>query len=381
MNSRAILADLVAFPSVSRNSNQDICGYVRDRLQRHRFRVDWLANGGKVNVFASIGPATDDGLLLSGHTDVVPVDGQSWRSDPFRLVERDGRLHARGAADMKGFLACMLSLAGRLSPQTLRAPVHLCFSCDEEIGCVGVRPMLDRLAARGFKARLCVVGEPTEGQVVVGHKGKLAARAVCAGVAAHSALAPRALNAIHLAADLVGILCAEQERLQGEGARDDAYDIPCSTVHAGIIAGGTALNIVPDRCTVDFELRTVGGDDAHALLGAIAALADAAAAAARRRFPQAGIAITETNAYPGLDMSAADPATLLVQRAAGGQGVGKVAFGTEAGLFVQRLGLPTLVCGPGSMEQGHKVDEFIAAEQLDRCDAMLDRLVAMCCGV
>ena len=331
--------------------------------------------GGKVNLFATVGPTTDNGVILSGHMDVVPVEGQDWRSDPFRLTEREGRLFGRGAADMKGFLACVLALVGRMKARRPAGPIHIAFSHDEEVGCVGVRPMLDVLASRGIRARCCIVGEPTGMRVATGHKGKLAATATCRGVTAHSALAPNALNAIHLAADFVGVLRREQARLIESGLHDPAYDIPCSTIHAGLIRGGTALNIVPDSCTVAFEIRTVGVEDPEAVLGRINHAAQAIVAPARASFPSAGIEIAVDNAYPGLDTERNSEVGAFAMDLAGDPEPMKVAFGTEGGLFAARLGVPTVICGPGSMEQGHKPDEYITRDQLDRCDAMLDRLV------
>ncbi len=378
MTSAEILERLVGFPSVSHRSNRDIVAYLAAFLGARRVEAElFCAEGGdKASLFATLGPSGRPGIILSSHTDVVPTEGQAWSSDPFRLTQRDGKLYGRGAADMKGFLACVLSLVDRLDARTLEAPLHLCFSHDEEIGCVGVRPMLAALAERGLEARLCLVGEPTLLRVAVGHKGKVAARATCIGREGHSALAPRALNAIHLAADLLGVLRRTQEDLRRNGARDTAYDIPYSTVHAGMVAGGTALNIVPSRCTLDFEIRTIGADDPLQLLRRIDAESATVVAEARAHCPEASILIEVVNDYPGLDTPAASEAVALMAALTGDTSTIKVAFGTEGGLFHERLGVPTLVCGPGSMDQGHRPDEFIAAEELDRCDALLDRLAA-----
>ena len=376
MNSSEYLARLVAFPSVSERSNRDVAAFIADVLRGSGVDAEMFWTGEKVNLFATLGPADRDmGIILSGHMDVVPTEGQTWTSDPFHLQSRDGRLYGRGAADMKGFLACVLSLVERLRADRLKTPLHLCFSHDEEIGCVGVRPMLATLAARGFTARACIVGEPTGMKLVAGHKGKLAAMATCRGVAGHSALAPRALNAIHMAVDVIGLLRDRQSRLEQAGARDEAYDIPYTTIHVGLIRGGTALNIVPDHCTVDFEIRAVGSEDPAALLGEIARDVGDLQAAAQAAFPLAGVEIETVNSYPGLDTSADDEVVAFVGALVGSRRTTKVAFGTEGGLFKETLGVPTVICGPGSMEQGHKADEFVAQEQLDRCDAMLDRLV------
>lgn len=371
------LERLVAFPSVSARPNLDIADYVAGVLERHGCRVEriWSEPERKVNLFATLGPNVPGGMILSGHMDVVPVEGQAWTLDPFRLLERDGRLYGRGTTDMKGFVACMLGLVERLDPARLRAPLHLCISCDEEIGCVGVRPMLDSLAARQLGARLCIVGEPTNLAVATGHKGKVAAAAICHGVEGHSALAPEALNAIHLACDMVAALRSLQARLAAAGRQDPAYAVPYSTVHVGRISGGTALNIVPNRADLLFEIRSVGGEDGLALLDEVRSAARTMVEAAQRRFAAAAITIDIVNAYPGLDTAQDDPAIGRLADLVGDRRLRKMAYGTEGGLFAERLGVPTLVCGPGSMEQGHKPDEFIARREIDRCDCMLDGLV------
>lgn len=377
MTSSEILARLVGFASVSSRSNRDIADYLATHLRAHGFLTECMPVRDKVNVFASIGPATDNGVILSGHMDVVPVEGQSWISDPFRLTERDGRLFGRGTADMKGFLACVLALASRIDARRLVAPLHIALSHDEEIGCVGVRPMLDTLAARNLRARACIVGEPTGLRVATGHKGKLAASVTCRGLARHSAMAPQALNAIHLATDFVALLRHEQARLAESGPHDGAYVVPYSTLHAGLIHGGTALNIVPDTCTLAFEIRTVSADDPGALLALIDGAARSALVPVQRRFPAAAIEITTDNAYPGLDTPPNSDVVAFATALAASPKTMKVAFGTEGGLFAEKLSVPTVICGPGSMDQGHKPDEFITRAQVDRCDAMLDRLVGI----
>ena len=235
--------------------------------------------------------------------------------------------------------------------------------------------MLDRLARSPPPTRLCVVGEPTSMAIAIGHKGKVGARATCIGVEGHSALAPQALNAIYLATDFINALRARQETIVRGPSKDPDYDVPYTTLHAGVIAGGTALNIVPNRTVVTFEIRNVAGDDAEAVLKAIEDDAAAICAPYRERFPQASIAIEVFNRYPGFDTAADSPEVSMMRGLLGPTRTTKVAFGTEAGLFAQSLNVPTVVCGPGSMEQGHKPDEFIALEQLDACDRFLDRLV------
>lgn len=377
MTTLDLLDRLIAFPTISRDPNRELIAFVQDFLTRHGIASEIIAtpDGRKANLFATIGPADRPGILLSGHTDVVPVEGQAWSADPFRLRVADGRAYGRGAADMKGFLAATLSLAAKAAARPLETPLHLAFSHDEEVGCLGVRSLIDRMATSPLRPRLCIIGEPTSMRVATGHKGKLAARATCCGVEGHSALAPKALNAIHLACDFVGLLRTHQARIAQDGARDDDYDIPYTTLHAGVIAGGTALNIVPNRCTVDFEIRNIAQDDASAILNRL--LDDAAALVADRRaaFPAADIAVEVTNAYPGLATPKDAEVVAFVEALVEEAGTFKVAFGTEGGLFDSRLAIPTVICGPGSMDQGHKPDEFIALDQLDACDRMMERLL------
>ncbi len=377
MNTLEILDRLVAFPTVSDRTNLPLIDFARGLLEASGFTCRLVPDrtGQKANLFASIGPQGPDGLLLSAHSDVVPVDGQAWSTDPFRLTARDGRLYGRGTADMKGFLASMLHTAAQAEQLSLRRPLHLAISHDEEIGCVGVRGLIDELKASGFRAAACIVGEPTRLQAVVGHKGKISAQATFRGVTGHSALAPDYLNAIHLACDFVGALRALQERLAHTGARDESYGVPYTTVHAGRFSGGTALNVVAARAQVDFEIRHLSADDPDALMREVHDLAQATLAPHRARFPTAAVEVELVNRYPGLDATADDPAVRLVLPHAAVPGLAKVSFGTEAGLFASQLGIPSVIIGPGDMAQGHQPDEFIAASELERCDRFLSTLL------
>lgn len=368
----------MAFPTVSRASNRDIVAFLGEQLAACGATIELVPteDGRKANLIARLGPTDRPAILLSGHTDVVPVDGQSWSSDPFRLRVQDGCAYGRGTADMKGFLASCLRFAALASRRELHAPVWMCFSHDEEIGCVGVRSAIDRLAETSADLRACIVGEPTSMRPATGHKGKIAARATCRGTEGHSALAPLHLNAVHLACNFVSRLRARQASLAAAGSQDRAYAVPYTTVHVGGIAGGVALNIVPASCTVDFEIRNLAEDDAGALLDAIAADGEAIAADERTRHPEAAVTVEVLNAYPGLGTPADAAVVGFVRDLTGAADSMKVAFGTEGGLFAERLGVPTVVCGPGSMDQGHKPDEFIALDQLAACDRMMERLLA-----
>ena len=373
-----ILARLIAEPTISRRSNIALLDYAEELLCAAGARTERFVHpeGNRANLWATIGPEGGGGVVLSGHTDVVPVEGQVWSTDPFTLSARDGRYYGRGTADMKGFVAAALRVAILAGQGTLKSPLHLALSYDEEIGCLGVRGMIEALARRAERPALCIIGEPTGMRIANGHKGKLALRACCHGQEGHSALAPNALNALHLGAGFIQALERRQQKLSAEGARDMDYDIPYSTIHAGVMHGGTALNIVPNLCEIDFEIRNIAEDDPRTILAGIEADADAVAAPHRARFPQARIKIETISGYPGLNTRPDAQAVRLLQRILGtNEPILKVAFGTEGGLFDQELGLSTAICGPGHMDQGHKPDEFVSASQLAQCDAMLARLV------
>lgn len=385
VSSRDMLARLVGFATVSRDSNLALIEFIRDYLSGLGVESELFYNAArtKANLFATIGPSGEGGIVLSGHTDVVPVDGQNWTVPPFALTQQDGRLYGRGTADMKGYLASVLAALPRFVGQPLSAPLHLAFSYDEEIGCVGVRSLLTALQERGLRPRLCIIGEPTEMRPVLGHKGKMAVRCCIKGAACHSAYAPDGVNAIAYAAKLIGKLDEIGAALARPEHRDERFDPPFSTVQVGLIRGGRALNIVPAECDFDFEVRAVPGFDTGSVARQLEAYANESLLPRMRAVqPDTDIRFEELNAYPGL---AADPdgdgarlIAVLSDATADEASFATVAFGTEGGLF-NAVGIPTVVCGPGSMDQGHKPDEFITQAQLSRCDAMLRRVRAFLC--
>jgi acetylornithine deacetylase len=381
MTTLDLLDKLISFPTVSSESNRGLIDFIRLFLAERGVESELFCadNGRKANLFATVGPKNLPGVMLSGHTDVVPVDGQSWSTDPFRMIVSDGRAYGRGTADMKGYLACVLSLIDRTASANLKIPIHLAFSHDEEVGCIGVRSLITGLENRPVKPRFAIVGEPTLMRIATGHKGKIAARATCCGIAGHSALAPKALNAIHLACDFVGLIRRSQEKIACGDSNDEDYEIPYTTIHVGRIDGGTALNIVPNQCTVDFEIRNIGEDNAQTVLDQIMDGAAEIAIRQRPQFPEADIRVDVLNSYPGLATASDAEVVNFVSKIVEQSQTFKVAFGTEGGLFSTRLGVPTVVCGPGSMEQGHRPDEFIALSQLEACDRMMDRLLKQCC--
>ncbi|WP_321916031.1 acetylornithine deacetylase [Paraburkholderia sp. J11-2] len=376
-SSRALLERLIGFETVSRESNLELIAFVQRYLADLGVECELFHNAErtKASLYATIGPRDKGGVVLSGHTDVVPVEGQAWTVDPFRLTEKNGRLYGRGSADMKGFLACVLAAVPRFAERKLNVPVHIAFSYDEEVGCLGVRPMLAELEKRAHKPRLCIIGEPTEMKPVLGHKGKLAMRCRVKGAACHSAYAPYGVNAIQYAARLINRLENIGEELAQPEHHDERFDPPYSTVQTGVVTGGRALNIVPAECEFDFEVRAVPGFEAQTVAEQIESYAQAELLPKMRKVhADADIRFEPLNAYPGLATPPDSEAAQLLAVISELRDFGTVAFGTEGGLFT-RAGIPTVVCGPGSMEQGHKPDEFVSVDQLGRCDAMLARLV------
>ncbi|AZR86229.1 acetylornithine deacetylase [Bordetella pertussis] len=373
-----LLARLVAFPTVSRESNLALSSFVQDYLAQAGVASELFYNeaGTKANLFATIGPRDRAGIVLSGHTDVVPVDGQPWTTDPFCLTEKDGRLHGRGTADMKGFIAAVLAAVPALVERPLRIPVHLAFSYDEELGCLGVGSMLAEIEKRAPLPSMCLIGEPTLLRPVLGHKGKAAMRCQVKGHACHSAYAPSGVNAIEYAARLIGKLNEIGERLARPQHHDGRFDPPFSTVQTGTIAGGRALNIVPAECEFDFEVRALPGFDPGLVQRELRTYADRELLPRMQAVnPETGIEMRPLSAYPGLATEAHSEAARLLAQWCGSDDFGTAAYGSEGGLF-SRSGIPTVICGPGSMDQGHKPDEFVSLQQLAQCDAMLARLVA-----
>ncbi|MCJ8205064.1 acetylornithine deacetylase [Pseudomonas sp. RGM2987] len=374
----AIFERLLAFETVSSESNLALIEYVRELLLGKGIEslIVKDESGKKANLFASTGPRELPGVLLSGHTDVVPATGQAWTVPAFQATLRDGRVYGRGSCDMKGFIALAVDAMLEAADHALNRPLQLALSHDEEIGCVGVRRLLDVLHLAPVRPFLCVIGEPTNMQFVLGHKGKGSYRTYCRGLEAHSSLAPRSVNAIHVACDFIAALRQSQQQLQEQGAQDTDYDVPYSTVHVGQITGGKALNIVPNLCTLDFEVRNLPADDLELFLEQLRERAEAIVREAKKLSSVADIEIQTLNVYPGLDTHPSVEAVRFLKNfAAPDIGTAKVSFGTEGGLFKQRLDVPVVVCGPGSIEQAHKPDEFIEVSQMDAGERFLEGLL------
>ncbi len=379
MKTIEILEKLICFDTISANPNLNLINWCAALIEDAGGNVTLIPDptGKKANLYATIGPQDRAGVMLSGHTDVVPVEGQAWTKPPFELTLEDGKYFGRGTCDMKGFVASALAAGLHAAKRDLHTPLHLAFSYDEEIGCIGVRSLVDMLRDAPFTPAFCIVGEPTSMQVAVGHKGKMAAKATMIGRAGHSALAPMAVNAIYMAVDFINVLRKVQDQLVIEGAQDTDYSVPYTTLHVGKINAGVALNIVPDRCEVLFEIRSLNEDNPNALMDKLRSHADDITKRYQSIAPEAAIVIEPTpNTYPGLSTPEEATVVQFVKSLLGANDTMKVAFGTEGGLFSSQLGIPTVVCGPGSMDQGHKPDEFVSIDQLAKCDTMLVNLLA-----
>lgn len=369
-----LLARLVAFDTTSHKTNIPLIEFVEGYLASHgvdSVRVP-TADGLKASLFATIGPTDIGGIALSGHTDVVPVTGQNWSTDPFKLVERDGKLFGRGACDMKAYLACVLAMVPHFKAANLKVPVHIAFSYDEEVGCTGVRPMVAELGKTLPLPRYVMVGEPTEMSVVDAHKGPMRWRVDVTGRASHSAMPHLGVNAITYAGRLLG----ELERIENElkaMTPDARFDPPYNTLQVTELEGGTASNIVPVPCWFGWEVRRLPGFDADALDARFRKLANACAAEMQRTAPETGIAVTITNQVPAFQADTASGIVPLTLKLARQNDTFAVCYATEASLF-QLGGAPAIVCGPGNIAQAHTPDEFIRVEELERCVAFLGRV-------
>tara|TARA_R110002020_G_scaffold113518_18_gene261154 strand:+ start:1595 stop:2839 length:1245 start_codon:yes stop_codon:yes gene_type:complete len=371
-----ILRDLIAFPTVSSRSNLDIVEYIVSLLAAEGVEARRIFNaaGDKASILATIGPADRPGIALSAHTDVVPVEGQDWSSDPFRADARDGRIYGRGATDMKGFVAAVLAHVPHFKAAATATPVHICLSYDEELGCLGAPDLVAATAALPVPPALCIVGEPTGLRVAHSHKGKLAQRLTFTGRGGHSALPHLAANAVEAAAGLAAGLAALGRELRT--VTDPAFTPPWTSLHVGSIHGGGALNFVPDHAVMEFEARILPGTDAIALEATLDGLVAEARAALAANVDGTGITATRLSRYPGLDTPADAPAVRLATELCGiPEAPITLSFGTEAGLFSE-AGIPTVVCGPGDIGRAHKADEWIGVDELADAGAMMTRLAA-----
>ena len=373
-----ILDRLVSFDTTSRRSNLELIGWVRSYLDAFgvSYRLSYDGAGQKANIHAIIGPPGAGGVALSGHVDTVPVDGQAWSSDPFQLHRANERLTARGAADMKGFVACCLAAVPMFQSADLRRPIHLFISYDEEVDCAGARRLVADLRDSGQAPAFCIVGEPTSMQPILGHKGRLAADITVQGRAGHSSAPARGVNAVFAAAEAVAWIAAEQRRIAAEGPFAAGFDPPHTTVHVGTLSGGTILNIIPEHANFRMEWRVVPGEDAKAALERLRAhIAAAIEPGMHAVDPRTGFTITASDWLPGLSLDPDHVLASMVRQLTGSNSAGYVSYGTEAGLY-EEAGIPSIVCGPGDIAQAHTPDEWIAESQLAACDTFLRRLAA-----
>ena len=374
------LAKLISHPSVSLTPNLALIEQAQNYLEGLGYlcAVVFDETRSKANLYATIGPAVDGGVILSGHSDVVPVEGQNWASDPFTTDIRGDKLYGRGACDMKGFLACLLAKAETFKNADLRVPIHLAFTYDEEVGCLGVPSLVEAINALPHKPAMCIVGEPTNMQVITQHKGKYSARAHFTGRSGHSSLPGEGVNAVEFASEFVVFLRRLGQKFRNEGPHDDEFVPNHTTFHSGVIHGGTQLNIIPQNCYVDFEFRNLPNHDRNELKCLIFDYLDnTLSPQMRETYDDVGVEIEVVSDMPGLATGDDEEVTKLVMELTGANTTGKVSFGTEAGVFSAMGDIPTVVCGPGSIEQAHKPDEFIELDQLARCEKFLDRLLAV----
>jgi acetylornithine deacetylase len=371
-----ILDRLVAFDTISTRSNLDLIDWVADYLARFGVTsARTAASTGKANLFATIGPAGRGGVILSGHTDVVPVAGQEWHSDPFMLTERDGRLHGRGSADMKGFIALVLALVPEMTRRALKVPLHLAFTHDEETGCFGAPALIRALPTGMARPMLAIVGEPTSMQIANAQKGCSFFRTRITGREGHSSAPDRGVSAILAAAALIAEIGRLHAEARGRARPDSGFDPPHTTLSVGTIAGGTAVNIIARECAFDWDLRTLPDEDAAALKARIDRFVAADLLPRMRAvYPDAAVETETIVAVPPLAPAAGSPAEALARRLTGANTTTTVSFASEAGLY-QQAGIPAIVCGPGSIDVAHKPDEFITRAELAEGQQFLDRLL------
>ena len=378
----ALIERLIGFDTTSRDSNLGLIEWTRDYLKGYGIasRLTYDASGKKANLFATVQKGSKPGIVLSGHSDVVPVDGQNWASDPFKATLRGDRIYGRGACDMKSYLAVILAMAPRFAAANLNAPIHFALSYDEEVGCIGARGLLEDLARNGIRPAGAIIGEPTGMQPVIAHKGKRAYKCCVRGKEAHSALTPQGVNAIEYAAKIITYIRHMAERMQACEPRDYGFDVPFTTLQTGVIAGGTAGNIVPRECIFQFEFRYLPGADPDALEREIKDYAERVILPEMQRTdPDTGISIETKAANPGLSTGETDEITRLAQALSRNASTAKVAYLTEGGLF-QQAGIPAIICGPGSIEQAHKPDEYVTLAQVALCESFMERLLGQMCS-
>ncbi len=374
--SKEMIARLIGFDTTSRNSNMPLIDHIRDYLSAHGIDSALIMNEdrSKANLFATLGPAGAGGIALSGHTDTVPVDGQDWSSDPFALMEKDGRLYGRGTCDMKSFIAIALAMVPHFLAKPMRIPVHLAFSYDEEVGCAGVPAMVARFGRDLPRPRIVVVGEPTMMKIVNAHKSMNAYYTVITGLEAHSSNTHKGVSAIMAASEMICELQRIAADMRRRGDASGRFDPPYTTLNVGTITGGTALNIVPRECRFDWEFRGLPGQDPDEIAGRLDDFARTRILPEMRKvYPEANITTTMRGRLASFHSDEGAEAVTLIKKLARQNRTQAVSYMTEAGLF-QEAGAPTVICGPGDIAQAHQPDEFIHLEQIEACEAFMQRL-------
>lgn len=375
---KSLLSDLVAFPTISTDNNLELINYVAERLHDVGAEVEVYHDnsGAKANLFATIGPAISGGIVLSGHTDVVPVAGQNWNSDPFFLTETDGKLFGRGTCDMKGFIAAALSMAPHYAAQKLKRPIHFAFTYDEETGCLGAQALAQCLRNMQLKPSVAIVGEPTSMQIVEGHKGCYEYSTQFTGHAGHGSSPELGVNAVEYAARYVNRLLELGQELKTRAPADGQFEPPWTTINSGAIAGGVAHNVIPGSARLDWEMRPVQKADANYVKDQLQAFCDVVLNPDMRSVSDdAGILLEIIAEVDGLIPTSENEARDIISELTGLNGTELVSFGTEAGIF-QDLGMDVVVCGPGSIQQAHKPNEYLELEQLRQCVVLLEQITA-----
>jgi acetylornithine deacetylase len=374
---REILSDLIAFPTVSPDSNLDMIGYLANRLEDVGASIDIFHDetGKKANLFATLGPDIDGGILLSGHTDVVPVTDQNWSCDPFEMVARDGLLYGRGSCDMKGFIAAVIAMAPKFKDHVSTRPLHFSFTYDEETGCIGAARLAEDLLEKGVRPSIAIVGEPTDMRIIEGHKGCYEYSTHFRGLEGHGSSPDSGVNAVEYAVRYVTQLLELKSKLKTRAPEDSRFEPPWTTINVGGLNGGVAHNVIASRAKIDWEMRPVQGTDARLVKDSLHALCrDKLLPEMRAVYPDSTIELETVGEVDGLEPTDNNRAREIVAELTGANTADTVPFGTEAGIF-QKLGMDVVVCGPGSIDQAHKADEFVSEEQLGKCLTMLERLL------
>jgi acetylornithine deacetylase len=373
----ALLGQLVAFPSISADGNRAVTEFLADALRASGARVQVFpdATGLQANLFATLGPEGAGGVVLSGHTDVVPVADQAWTDDPFTMVQRDGRLYGRGTCDMKGFVAACVAMAPLWAARDLQAPIHFAFTHDEETGCFGAQTLTALMAAQGMQPAAAIIGEPTDMQIIDGHKGCNEYTTIVTGLEGHGSAPERGVNALEIAARIALHLTELRARLRDRAPVDCPFDPPFTTINLGALHAGSVANIIPGRAVLDWEMRPVQASDTGFVRDELTRFIDTLLPAMRAIAPDATITTQVVAEIAGLVPVADNPARDLVAALTGANSAGLVPFGTEAGLY-QGIGVPSVICGPGSIAQAHKPDEYLDISQLAQCLTMLNSLGA-----